>query len=173
MQNEGPEQMFLKLGREGLLQPMSWEELKAQEEMTHELLYKFFDVAIANMSVMDRINQMEGLSDEEKAMVVGEVAGSSGVTPELTSFYEALYLHSLLHFNHGVLKDATLRHRIAGGTSSLALTILKDFIGDILSNTEVTKISQSKTAGVTVTAASGKTYLASRVISTLPLNVSS
>ncbi|RDW93689.1 flavin monoamine oxidase family protein [Aspergillus mulundensis] len=125
---------------------------------------------IDQLSLSDRVDQIEGLDEEQRAMLRAHVASFNGTAPEICSFGEALHTHALCNYDPAMSETATMRYKIAAGTTGFALVILNDFKGHRILNSPVQAIAQAEGEDhpVTVTLKSGEQYRSKAVISTIP-----
>ncbi|GAB1198053.1 hypothetical protein APSETT444_007360 [Aspergillus pseudonomiae] len=124
------------------------------------------------LSVSDRVAQLEGCTQEQQSMLSTHAASFYGIAPEKASFTEVLHTHALCNFDPAMIETATMKYKLAKGTTAFALAILEDYKGDRIFNSPVTSITQGDgDFPVTVTLRNGEQYLSKTVISTVPINV--
>ncbi|GFN20675.1 hypothetical protein AtubIFM55763_009864 [Aspergillus tubingensis] len=127
------------------------------------------------LSLADRIAQLDGCSQEERSMLSAHTASFYGVSPEKVSFAEVLHTHALCNFDPAMMEIATMKYKIARGTTAFARAILDDYKGARIFGSPVTSITQ--TGGefpdypVIVTLKDGNQFVSKFVISTIPINV--
>ncbi|RAL03698.1 flavin monoamine oxidase family protein [Aspergillus ibericus CBS 121593] len=127
---------------------------------------------VDKLSIEDRVAQLDGLTQEEKAMLKAHLASFYGVPLEKTSFMEVLRVHALCNFDPGMMEPATMKYKLAEGTTAFALAILEEYKGDRIFGSPVSSIKQSDGEfPVSVTLKNGDRYSSEAVISTVPINV--
>ncbi|RAH61617.1 flavin-containing amine oxidase [Aspergillus piperis CBS 112811] len=156
-------------------------------ERLEGLMEKFFNVdgqggrsspdylELDKLSLADRISQLDGCGQEEMSMLSAHPASFYGVSPEKVSFAEVLHTHALCNFDPAMMEIATMRYKIARGTTAFARANLDDDKGAQIFGSPVT--SSTQTGGkfpdypVTVTLEDGNQFVSRFVISTIPINV--
>lgn len=128
-------------------------------------LWKRFD----HLSVRERLDQMIDVPQEDRDQfesLVNTIGSAPGTAVSFTEFlrWYALGGHSLA----GTFELAGIYKLGNGGMTSLALSILDDFHGDVMLHTVVEEICHG-VDGVIVKTRSGETITAKTVISTIPL----
>ncbi|RTE69292.1 hypothetical protein BHE90_016333 [Fusarium euwallaceae] len=127
---------------------------------------------IDDLSIKSRVEQLTQLTDEQRHALMEHAASFFEIPPDLVAFTEVLRTFALCNFSSSMIEEATMKRKIAKGTTALALAILKDFKGDRIFSSPVKSISQGKgTHLVTVTLESGKQLQSRLAISTIPWNV--
>ncbi|PYH29240.1 flavin monoamine oxidase family protein [Aspergillus neoniger CBS 115656] len=127
------------------------------------------------LSLADRISQLDGCDQEERSMLSAHTASFYGVSPEKVSFAEVLHTHALCNFDPAMMEIATMKYKIARGTTAFARAILDDYKGARIVGSPETSITQ--TGGefpdypVTVILKDGNQFVSKFVISTIPINV--
>ncbi|KAF9874458.1 hypothetical protein CkaCkLH20_08021 [Colletotrichum karsti] len=128
--------------------------------------------AVDELSIKDRVDQLEDLSDEDRAILEVHAASFFGIPSDQAAFSALLHTYALCNFDPKTTEDAIMKFKLATGTTSLALAILKDFKGDRLFSSRVMQITQTDNLhGASVTLESGKQYHARAIITTIPMNV--
>lgn len=128
--------------------------------------------AIDRLSIADRVEQLQDISDEERAALKEHAGSFFGTPPEVGSFTEVLHTFALSCFNAQMIEETTMKFKIASGTTALALAILDDFTGDRLLSSPVTQITQREGSyPIAISTKSGSSFRAKKVISTIPINV--
>lgn len=122
------------------------------------------------MSITERAAQLAEYTDEERHNLNEQVSSFFGTPGHDTSFLNVLHTFSLINFNDSLLEDATMKYKIATGTTSLALAILNEFKGDRLLSSPVKAIHQAHDH-CAVLLSTGKEVKAKTVVSTIPYNV--
>lgn len=122
------------------------------------------------LSIQDRVNQLEELSEEEKHVLIKHAASFYGIPPDLASFSEVLRTYALCNFKPEMIEEATMKFKLARGTTAFARAILDDFRGDRLLSSPVKSIQTGDTSA-SVLLESGRQFHANAIISTIPLNV--
>ncbi|RSL49928.1 hypothetical protein CEP54_012170 [Fusarium duplospermum] len=127
---------------------------------------------IDDLSIKARVEQLTQLTDEQRHALMEHAASFFGIPPDRVSFTEVLRTFALCNFSSSMIEEATMKWKIAKGTTALALAILKDFKGNRIFASPVRSISQGEGAHpVTVTLESGKQLQSRFAISTIPWNV--
>ncbi|KAH8424215.1 flavin monoamine oxidase family protein [Aspergillus melleus] len=127
-------------------------------------------LAVDKLSIAERANQLANLNETQKEGVIELASSFFGISGEEASFLELLHMNSLCYFNDALVEEATMKYKISDGTSALALAMLNDFKGHRIMSAPVSAITQQPD-GCMVTLSSGKQFLGSKVISTIPANV--
>jgi lysyl oxidase-like protein 2/3/4 len=129
--------------------------------------WKKFD----HLSVRQRLDELHDIPQAERDIFESLVNSFGSAPGSKTGLTEALRWYALGgHTIVGTFELAGLFKLGGGGMTSLALAMLSDYKGDLLLNTPVSKIEQDS-AGVAITAKSGRMIRAVSVISTIPLCV--
>lgn len=126
-------------------------------------------LAADQMSITKRADQLAEYTDEERHNINEQVSSFFGTPGRDTSFLNVLHTFSLINFNDSLLEDATMKYKIATGTTSLALAILEEFKGDRILSSPVKAIHQANDHCV-VLLSTGKEVKAKTVVSTIPYN---
>ncbi|RSL92663.1 hypothetical protein CDV31_015070 [Fusarium ambrosium] len=109
---------------------------------------------------------------EQRHALMEHATSFFGIPPDRVAFTEVLRTIALCNFSSSMIEEATMKWKIAKGTTALALAILKDFKGDRIFSSPVRSISQGEgTHPVTVTLESGKQIRSRFAISTIPWNI--
>ncbi|KAJ3529807.1 hypothetical protein NM208_g9593 [Fusarium decemcellulare] len=129
-------------------------------------------LVIDRLSIADRVEQLEDISDGEREALKDYAASFFGTPPEAGSFTEVLHTFALSQFNPQMIEESTMKFKIAAGTTALALAILDDYEGDRLLSSPVTKITQDGGPyPITISTKSGLKFKAKKAISTIPMNI--
>ncbi|KAH1746753.1 hypothetical protein KXV71_000771 [Aspergillus fumigatus] len=124
------------------------------------------------LSIADRVAQMPDCDEEQRAVLGAQAASFYGIAPEKGAFTEVLHTQALCNFDPAMTEIATMKYKIAEGTTAFALAILNDFKGDRIFSSPVQSISQpSDHAPVAVTLKNGEQFTSNSVVSTIPVNV--
>ncbi|KAL9473859.1 hypothetical protein ACSS6W_008239 [Trichoderma asperelloides] len=129
------------------------------------------------LSCQDRFEQIQHLlSAEEQGLLVSLLLHISGGDMKNSSLWDMIRSHALLMHSSDNFTDVWLRYKLRSGQTELAKRMFEDARArgaDYSFSTPVKSILQGKAKDdlVTVTALSGQTFRARRVVSTIPLNV--
>jgi lysyl oxidase-like protein 2/3/4 len=122
-----------------------------------------------HLTVKQRLNQLDGLSQFEKDIFESNVATFGSAPGSDIGFTEALRWFALGgHSMAGVFERAGIYKLGNGGMTAFARAILRDFRGDVLFNTVVEKVDQGRN-GVLLQTKDGRKIDAKAVVSTIPL----
>jgi lysyl oxidase-like protein 2/3/4 len=122
-----------------------------------------------HLTVKQRLNQLDGLSQFEKDIFESNVATFGSAPGSDIGFTEALRWFALGgHSMAGVFERAGIYKLGSGGMTAFARAILRDFRGDVLFNTVVEKVDQGRN-GVLLQTKDGRKIDAKAVVSTIPL----
>lgn len=127
------------------------------------------------MSALERLQSIESsLSSNERVMLESFVLMASCGTLESTSFLEFLHWWALCGYSYRGCMDSLISYKFKGGQSTFAIKFFREALSTgNLSYTFNTPVSSVKDAGniVTLTTREGYQFKASRLVSTIPLNV--
>lgn len=140
--------------------------------------HEFFNPAVKKfdkLSVADRIEQIkDDLSPDELTALQAFVLLSSCAKPEESSFYEFLHWWALCNHDYAYCIEYLIKYKFRGGQSSFAIKFFEEALStnrlSYAFNSPAAKISD-RDGHVEVSTRSGQRYKASRVVSTIPLNV--
>ncbi|CAH0043690.1 unnamed protein product [Clonostachys solani] len=121
-----------------------------------------------DISVEDRINQMDVSSDEKKLLRMW-MAISALTDVSKIGFLSLLRLYALSGYNFQQYLEINGSFKIPGGTTALADMIFAEFDGTSLFNREITSISSDAT-GVAIEVKGGQKFTASQAICTIPIH---
>lgn len=127
------------------------------------------------LTVQDRLSQIAtDLSPLEYTALKGWLLLCSGATLDTMSFYEFLHWWALCGFSYEGCIEYLIKYKFRGGQSSFAINFWNEALStqrlSYMFNCPVTAVEDSGRV-VSVTSADGRKFKASRVISTIPLNV--
>ncbi|OJJ30815.1 hypothetical protein ASPWEDRAFT_31523 [Aspergillus wentii DTO 134E9] len=123
------------------------------------------------LSVADHVAQLEGCTEEEQTMLSAHAASFYGIPPEKASFAEVLHTLALCNFDPAMLDTATMKYKIAKGTTAFALAILDDYKGDRVFDSPVASVTQGDgDFPIAITLQNGEQFSSKTVISTVPVN---
>jgi monoamine oxidase len=158
-----------------------WPELKALMERfgeaSRQVLERPYDprfrheelAAVDGLSVQDRIDQLDDLSDEQRDLLNGVWSlCCSGVCRD-SGYATMLRWFALSGWDVDLMFDAIARYKVSTGTRSLIEAIAADAGAEIRLSTPVASIEQAD-GGVVVTDRAGDVVHASCAIVTAPLN---
>lgn len=128
-----------------------------------------------SMSVKDRLNAISlSLSSNERAALEAFVLLASCGTLETTSFFEFLHWWALCGYSYRGCMDHLASYKFKGGQSTFAIKFFKEALSTgRLSYVFNSPVQSIKDQGdkVTLSTRDGRKYTASRLVSTIPLNV--
>lgn len=127
------------------------------------------------MSVLDRLNVIsESLTPNERVAIESFILLCSCGTLESTSLFEFLHWWALCGYTYRGCMDCLISFKFKGGQSSFAIK----FFNEALSTGNLSYAFESPVKSVeddgkkvSVTTRDGRSYTASRLVSTIPLNV--
>lgn len=127
------------------------------------------------MSAQDRLNEIaSSLTPNERTCLESFVLLCSCGTLETTSFFEFLHWWALCGYSYRGCMDALISYKFKGGQSSFAIKFFKEALAtgrlSYAFNSPVSSI-KDKGDSVTLTTRDGHQYTATRLVSTIPLNV--
>lgn len=127
------------------------------------------------MSVLDRLNEIsQTLTPNERASVESFILLCSCGALETTSLFEFLHWWALGGYNYQGCMDCLISYKFKGGQSSFAIKFFNEAMSSgnlsYAFNSPVKSI-HDEGEQVTLTTRDGRIYTASRLISTIPLNV--
>lgn len=131
--------------------------------------------ALDKLTVADRIAQIQSeLSPQEYSILKGWLLLCSGSTLDTMSFYEFIHWWALCNHSYEGCIEYLIKYKFHGGQSSFAIKFWEEAVStkklSYTFNCPVISVEDSG-RGVTVTAKDGRQFCASKVISTIPLNV--
>lgn len=131
--------------------------------------------AFDKFTVADRIAQISTeLSPQEYAVLKGWLLLCSGASLDKMSFYEFLHWWALCNHCYEGCIEYLIKYKFRGGQSSFAIKFWEEAVAtrklSYTFNCPVASMEDSG-RGVTVISTDGRQFRASRVISTVPLNV--
>ncbi|KAJ4356856.1 uncharacterized protein N0V89_004893 [Didymosphaeria variabile] len=122
-----------------------------------------------HLSVQDRLDQMKDVSKHEKAVFASLVNSFGSAPPEDTGLVEVLRWYALGGHTMAQTFELAGTYKIGtGGMTNFALSILRDYKGDLSLKTPISQISQDPNV-VAITTRAGKQIKAKYLISTIPL----
>jgi len=131
--------------------------------------------AFDKLTVADRLSNISTeLSPQEYSVLKGWLLLCSGATLDTMSFYEFLHWWALCNHSYEGCIEYLIKYKFHGGQSSFAIKFWEEAISTRkLSYTFNCPVASVEDSGRSVTATStdGRKFRASRVISTIPLNV--
>lgn len=144
--------------------------------LPYDMLHVTGAVAYDKMSAKDRIEQIKhDLTPHERAAVESFVLLCSGGTLETMSFLEFLHWWAMCGYTYQGCLDMLITWKFREGQSSFAIRFFQEAVATTkLSysfSTPVKKVTNKADGRVEVETSVGKTFTASRVICTVPLNV--
>jgi hypothetical protein len=128
-----------------------------------------------SMSVKDRLDVIAlSLTPNERAALESFVLLCSCGTLETTSFFEFLHWWALCGYTYQGCMDSLISYKFKGGQSSFAIRFFKEAVStgrlSYVFNSPVGSITDEGNK-VTLATRDGRQYTASRLVSTIPLNV--
>ncbi|KAM5349065.1 hypothetical protein ACJ41O_008888 [Fusarium nematophilum] len=76
---------------------------------------------IDKLSIKDRVDQLEDLSSDERAMLLEHAASFYGIPPDQAAFSGVLDTYSLCNFQPRMIEEATMKYKLSRGASALSL----------------------------------------------------
>ncbi|KAJ5749628.1 hypothetical protein N7533_006656 [Penicillium manginii] len=127
------------------------------------------------MSVLDRLNIIsQSLTPNERTALESFILLCSCGTLETTSFFEFLHWWALCGYSYRGCMDCLISFKFKGGQSSFAIKFFNEALSSgnlsYAFNSPVKSI-RDEDKEVTVTTRDGRSFTASRLVSTIPLNV--
>ncbi|KAH8688513.1 hypothetical protein BGZ61DRAFT_353207 [Ilyonectria robusta] len=126
------------------------------------------------MSCKERYEQIKDqLSPDESALLLSLILHISGGTLENSSLWDMIRSHALAAHSSDNFEDVWLLYKLRQGQSNLSRAMLDEAIRNGMEYSFSTEVSSIVDIGtfVEVSTTSGLTFRASKVISTIPLNV--
>lgn len=128
-----------------------------------------------SMSAKDRLDVVAlSLTPNERAVLESFVLLCSCGTLETTSFFEFLHWWALCGYSYQGCMDCLISYKFKGGQSSFAIKFFNEALAtgrlSYIFNSPVGSINDAGDK-VTLTTRDGRQYTASRMVSTIPLNV--
>jgi len=128
-----------------------------------------------SLSVADRLKQIEhDLSPDERTALLSFVLLCSCGTPENSSFYEFLHWWALCNHSYQYCIEYLIKYKFRGGQSTFAIKFFEEAMSTgNLSYTFSSPVAtvKNEASGVHITTRNGEHFSASRMISTIPLNI--
>lgn len=126
------------------------------------------------LSCQDRYDQIKHrLTAEESGLLLSLILHISGGNLENSSLWDMIRSHALAAHSSDNFEDVWLLFKLREGQSTLARAMFDEAVGegaDYAFSTEITTLKDNGKS-VDVVTTKGKTFRASKVISTVPLNV--
>lgn len=127
-----------------------------------------------NMSCRQRYEEIKDqLSPEESGLLLALLIHISGGTLDNSSLFDMIRSHALMAYDVSNFNPVWTRYKLKAGQSALARAMFEEAVDaglDYSFSTPITSIADNGSF-VSLTTASGSTFRARRVVSTIPLNV--
>jgi len=123
-----------------------------------------------SMSVQDRLDQLD-LTQEDKDLFVAQPNSFGSSHARDTAWTDALRWYALGGYSFATMFDAVGCFKLGnGGMTNFARHILDEYAGDRALNKVVTSVKEVGNVKVVVSCADGSSFVARRVVCTIPLN---
>jgi hypothetical protein len=127
------------------------------------------------LSVADRLKQIENdLSPDERTALLAFVLLCSCGTPENSSFYEFLHWWALCNHSYQYCIEYLIKYKFRDGQSTFAIKFFEEALStgklSYAFSSPVASV-KNEASGVSITTRDGQEFSATRMISTIPLNI--